>query len=95
MRKNFFRQLRFVAIYFFALFAFTTIAYASVRSLNYNYYGPYPMGFYCYACANDSWLVAYDLNGYPYHAICNICYSEYLLDEEGNPIQIINPEPVN
>ena len=33
------------------------------------------IGLYCYACANDSWLVAYDLNG--------------------NPIQIINPEPVN
>lgn len=89
MRKSFFRQLRFVAIYLFALVSFTALA--STRSVNINIYGPYPMGFVCEECASDSWLLMYDILGYPCYAMCDACKQvEYLLDENGDPIQRID-----
>ena len=87
--------MRFLAIYIVALASFTTLAYASVSNFRVHYSEPKSMNFFCYYCGADYWKVGYDDNGDPFYAICFICEAEYLLDEDGNPIQIINPKPVN
>lgn len=93
--KKFFKAIRFMAIYIVALVSFTTLSYASASILRVYYSEPKSMNFYCYSCGADYWIVGYDDNGDPYYAICRFCSAEYLLDKEGNPIQIINPKPVN
>ena len=88
--KRFFKAMRFLAIYIVALVSFTTLAYASTRVVNFNYFGPYAMGFNCINCGADDWLVAFDLQGYPFHAHCSNCMQECVLDGNGDPVMWIN-----
>jgi len=69
-----------------SLFAFTSLAAITVMP-RYNYFGPIPMGFECRICLDDNWLVAYDIQGYPFHCVCASCEKgEFVLDENGDPI---------
>ena len=78
---------RRMLIFTLSLFAFTSLVAATVMP-RFNYFGPIQMGFECQRCWDDYWMVAYDLQGYPFHCVCASCgKGEYALDENGDPIK--------
>ena len=88
--KNLKKAIKFLAIYIVALVSFTTLAYASVRSSDIHYSeNPKKMDYYCDYCGADSWHVGYDQNDNPFYAMCIICLTEYLVEEDGTFAEII------
>ncbi len=82
--KKFFKAIRFMAIYIAALVSFTTLSYASARSLGIHYSEtPESREFVCEDCGADRWVVGYDQNDKPFSATCSICWAEYLVEEDG------------
>ncbi len=82
--KRFFKAMRFLAIYIVALASFTTLVYASTRSSDIHYSETSESrGFVCEGCGADSWIVGYDQNDKPFNATCDICGTEYLVEEDG------------
>ena len=82
--KRFFKAMRFLAIYIVALASFTTLVYASTRSSDIHYSETSESrGFVCEECCADSWIVGYDQNDKPFNATCDICGTEYLVEEDG------------